>query len=598
MNNVIYLEVDDEITAVIDKIRKSKQDGVVLVIPRGGTIGQSIVNLKLLKRSSEDLNKAIGLVTTDKISKNLAAQVKLAVFDNVKEAESAHLAMAQRSPARTKEESEMPMARSYKKYDLSKLNSDGQKPEFEEEAEDITESEVGAEEDEVRASENFDDEMGDEEEDDPEALKEERESPKTKNPIKVNISEDEEDEAPMQRNERRLRSNGTRKIFAVFAVILVVLAVGALGAMYYFLPYADASITLKTENLNRSLEVVADKNVAVADNAKLQLPGKPVELEKEVNRVYDATGQKDQGAKAKGKITISNQSTTSGPVLAKGTKVTAANDLVFTLDAAVMVPKATQTLNNCKILPDSSIQCDRVAGTVIADVTAAENGEQYNLAAATKFTIGALSATNEAAFAGGISKVIKYVSDDDLKNAETALRKATFDAAKKEVVEQAKKDGIIISEDGITDAIVTSDSDKKANEETEKFTYSMKLKYFVLGFSETELQSLVIANLSLGLPSDQMLVNPEESKLVYTVTEADKVSGIIKISATLDANVGKKLAPAAIAAELKNKSLSGAKALLNAKDGVASSSISVWPEFLTRTPILEKKIKVHFEYQK
>jgi hypothetical protein len=82
---LVYLESDEEITSVIDKISKASSPEVALVIPRGGNLGQSIVNLKLLKKRSTDLGKDVSLVTTDKISRNLASQVGITVYSRVEE---------------------------------------------------------------------------------------------------------------------------------------------------------------------------------------------------------------------------------------------------------------------------------------------------------------------------------------------------------------------------------------------------------------------------------------------------------------------------------------------------------------------------------
>jgi len=93
-NKIIYLEPDEDITSVINRIRKSDEDGVILAIPRGGTIGQSAVNLKLLVRNAATLEKSIGLVTNDKITQNLASRLEIKTFSKVSEAETASLGSA------------------------------------------------------------------------------------------------------------------------------------------------------------------------------------------------------------------------------------------------------------------------------------------------------------------------------------------------------------------------------------------------------------------------------------------------------------------------------------------------------------------------
>src|SRR5262249_51818585 len=63
--DVIYIDVDDEITAVIDKVQASNKKIVALVLPKRATVLQSIVNMKLLKRAAGDTKKNLVLITSE-----------------------------------------------------------------------------------------------------------------------------------------------------------------------------------------------------------------------------------------------------------------------------------------------------------------------------------------------------------------------------------------------------------------------------------------------------------------------------------------------------------------------------------------------------
>ena len=58
MKDTIYIDVDDEITAIIDKVITSKHKIVALVLPKRAVVLQSIVNMKLLKRTADEAKKA------------------------------------------------------------------------------------------------------------------------------------------------------------------------------------------------------------------------------------------------------------------------------------------------------------------------------------------------------------------------------------------------------------------------------------------------------------------------------------------------------------------------------------------------------------
>ncbi|MCA9327478.1 hypothetical protein KDA14_03035, partial [Candidatus Saccharibacteria bacterium] len=77
----IYVDVDDEITAIIDKLTNASGKIVALVLPKRATVLQSIVNMKLLKRTAESAGKNLVLVTTEAGLLPLAGIVGLHVAD-------------------------------------------------------------------------------------------------------------------------------------------------------------------------------------------------------------------------------------------------------------------------------------------------------------------------------------------------------------------------------------------------------------------------------------------------------------------------------------------------------------------------------------
>src|SRR5579872_5821807 len=77
--DTIYIDVDDEITTVIDKVKASGNKLVALVLPKRASVFQSIVNMKLLKRKSDEAGKKLVLVTTETSLMPLAGAVGLHV---------------------------------------------------------------------------------------------------------------------------------------------------------------------------------------------------------------------------------------------------------------------------------------------------------------------------------------------------------------------------------------------------------------------------------------------------------------------------------------------------------------------------------------
>ena len=58
--SVWYLELDDEITDAVARLRAAKDDRVVFVVPPGSRIGTGRINLRLLAREAETRDVRIG----------------------------------------------------------------------------------------------------------------------------------------------------------------------------------------------------------------------------------------------------------------------------------------------------------------------------------------------------------------------------------------------------------------------------------------------------------------------------------------------------------------------------------------------------------
>jgi hypothetical protein len=81
-DDTLYIDADEEITSVIDKLKESEARTVLLVIPKGANLLQSVVNLKLLRKKADELGKNIAFVTSDQVGRNLSAQVGIPVYED------------------------------------------------------------------------------------------------------------------------------------------------------------------------------------------------------------------------------------------------------------------------------------------------------------------------------------------------------------------------------------------------------------------------------------------------------------------------------------------------------------------------------------
>ncbi len=88
MNNkdVIYLDPDDDITAVINKVKASKAKIIALVPPKRANMLSSVVNLRLLKRAAESDKKKTVLITTEQVLASMAGGIGMFVAKDLNSA--------------------------------------------------------------------------------------------------------------------------------------------------------------------------------------------------------------------------------------------------------------------------------------------------------------------------------------------------------------------------------------------------------------------------------------------------------------------------------------------------------------------------------
>ncbi|PIS07790.1 hypothetical protein COT78_01665 [Candidatus Berkelbacteria bacterium CG10_big_fil_rev_8_21_14_0_10_43_13] len=594
MNKIFYLESDEEITKVINRIRQSEEDGAVLVIPRNSTLTQSVINLKLLKRGAEEHKKMIGLVTTDRVTKNLADQLGVKVFSKVSEAEKAMLIVeAVKIPAKLADDADL-RVNTYKKYDLSGLNKDEPLTESDDDIklskkslEDVAEPEISSVEHQEENIDEVEEQGPDQKESDDKAADE---------------SKNEDDDMKLRSEKGRLFGNnhskhiktgGSRKPLAILAAVTIIVL---LVVVCLFLPSAKASLVLKTADLDKTASINVDKSQKTFDLTSGTMPGTVVKLEKSISKSFASTGQKDAGTKATGTVTISNGVSSGAIPLSAGTKVTSADGAVFTIDTGVMIPGMT----NVQISGGKVTSYD--AGTADVAVTASANGDGYNLPINTKFTVsssaGVLTAANKAAFAGGVTKNITFVSQEDLDNVGQAISDQALADNKAELLGNAEKASVVIDEKNITINVISTTTDKNVNDEAESFAVTAAIKLSAFGFSEKDLRAAMEKIVEKDLKSGEMLVNPEGSDLTYKTTAYNSDAGTMKLDVNFKAKTGTKISADTLIKGMVGKSATSAQNYLESQNGVASVSIGFIPKFWRVMPFMSNRIDVKFDYQK
>jgi hypothetical protein len=99
VEQIIYLDLDDEITTIREKLEQAQARRVLLVVPERAAVLQSLVNLKLLRRYADGLAKQVILVTGDHTTRELARSLGLAVVSSVERGQAASRTLPEARPA-------------------------------------------------------------------------------------------------------------------------------------------------------------------------------------------------------------------------------------------------------------------------------------------------------------------------------------------------------------------------------------------------------------------------------------------------------------------------------------------------------------------
>lgn len=514
----IYLEIDEEVTSVIDKIRKTEFTDVVLVVPKDASITQSVVNLKLIKRKAEELNKNVSLVTQDKVARNLAGKVGIATAAKADE--------VPRMVATERSEAVGPLE------ETNEVIFD-EKP-IVAENEELTVVEGEDIEKEVELHEDVDRKVADEVE----------------------------------------KSGGDDNLMPRFpwkwvGLVSVVVVGGLLLAGYIYLPRAKATIYVAAEKKPLTLNFSGDKD-AKLNNEKVIIPTQIVEVTKEQNKKYPATGKKDAGTKATGELSISNLT---------GSDITLATfspkdrpDLVFVADVPVNAKAGVLTK---------------------ATVSATAPGDQYNGFAgkqffAVKYNDPLLTAASTAGMSGGTTKQVTVVSQGDVNSAKDALAKEVGDAVTAEF--NTKSSELKIVDDTKKSEIVSSSASPDVNGEATEFTMTVKVTTKAIGFNVNDVSSIISAEVTRQLGFTKSIIDDGSKSAEITVDSSDIATGKITGTIKTNAYVSAKLDDQNIKVELAGLNDSKAKNYLQGLDGVDSVKSEYWPTFVKSFPRLKNHI--------
>lgn len=534
--DVLYIDTEDDITAIIGKVKAAQTPIVALVPPKRIGVLQSIVNLKLLNRAADGAKKRVVLITNDHTLIGLAAGLAIPVAKNLQSKPEVPEAPIAASPTDTEEDvihgDQLPVG------ELA-ATSDSASPEV-----------LPLNSHASTASS--------------EAVK----------PLAATAAS----RAPKKRSAGMGIPNfGSfrKRLFLAggLGVLLVVFLIWAL----FFAGRATVAIMAKTTvvSINKSLQL---KPGAALDARQAIAPGIVKEVKKSVTTDFGATGKKDVGTQAAGSVKFSIKDIDLlGKTVPAGTTLTSNGGSTYTTNSAV-----TFTLANYK--------------GASTGITATANGANFN--GATGSLSGApsgVAAVVETSPTGGTDKTISVVSQDDFNKARDQLEsQATHDSTKqKEAVSTQFDASIVVIQESFKVSIVNPTSAPAVGQEAANAKMTAEATYRMVGIKRDDLKTIYDTyTLSQIDKATQKIYKSGEGKTTFA--QFSEVEGGFAVKAQATAQIGPNINEQLLAQSLAGKRAGEIQEMIQRIQGVDNVDVHFSPFWVTKAPTDTKKIAIKF----
>lgn len=534
---VIYIDVDEEITSIVGKVQNSRKKIVALVLPKRAGVLQSIVNMKLLKKASDQNEKQVVLITSEARLLPLAGAAKIFVAPNL-----------------TSKPYIPPTPAGAEELAKDEPVSEDVPPDPETPVSDVAPDAKFAD-DEPLEIDN---------------------TPKPEDTPKAAAK-------PKKGKKKIPNFNSFRKKILIGAAVLILL----IAVLIYAVTGApNAKIILKTQSDDFATQVdfTADPNATELDTENKIIPAQTKQKEKEDSETVDATGEKNIGKKATGSASF-NAGACSLKIpraVASGTGLSI-NGVTFITQKTVSFKPDTSS-GNCYYTGNSTI-------------TAQSPGEDGNVNNSSFSVSGRPDVSATGSASGGTDKIVKVVTQRDIDSAKERLN--SKDSSVQDEMEKELKDaGYVVIPDATKATPGNYMPSTGIDGEADEVTVTVKVKYSVLGVKKDDLRKLIEEDLKEEKSGErQSLLNDGIDKGTFKISGAnDQLSeGQVAINFQGTVVIGPDINQDDLRNELAGKKKGEAVDLLKSRPGILDPQVELSPFWVTSIP--GKASKVTFEIQ-
>ncbi len=626
-HQTFYIDIDEEITSIIDRLRKAKAREIIIVVPKRALLIQSIINLKLLRKEADNLGKQIIIVTQDKLGKLLVEKAGIAVEQRLDDIDGEEVVVAEghipyeavplnsaKDDEKTRERLQNIGSPEYfrdnqlGKAVISELKAESQTEKNEaHETEKITNRElvtgikIVAEKkksffgkasamDIIKNMKISQSGAGREEGDG---------AGENTRPTGTDRVRDFFQSGENPRKVKRERydyknvnlSNHFWKYFIIFGA--AALALVALAAAYLFLPKADIKIFTKAKIQSLDMQINGGSEIQKPDLSSLSIPARAVSVDVEVSKNFNSSGDKSaSNQKAHGIITIYNEYSGNTQPLVATTRFLSENGKIFRLVKGVIVPGTSNVGGEVK------------PGAVEAEVIADEAGEAYNIEP-TKFTIPGFQgsgnekyskfyAKSSKAMTGGKNGQgsVKAVTENDINNAKNSIAADIRQKAKEQIENESGQDEVVL-EDALIIENIAYLSSANNGEIADSFSLTAKGKANAVIFSQGNVLELAVEQINKNKDKASTLVGKDSVSLEFGKADVDFAKGTILIRMHATGKATDAFDLLNLKRGILGKNEEDFKVYLKSYNQITGAEIKYWPPFVSgKIPAYESRVNI------
>lgn len=546
----IYVDVDDEITGIIDKVAGAKGKVIALVLPKRCAVLQSIVNMKLLKRTAEQAGKNLVLITTDAGLLPLAGTVGLFVAS---------------TPTSKPAIPATPAAVSDEPEDVDEPLDivDGTADDFDKKAAAGTPIGVLASPAAAAADDEIDEslDMGDD-----------SAAPAAVAPVAS--------KKPQKNRSLKVPNFDSFRKKLLLGIAALVVLIAAWIVAVVVLPKATITIKTDSSTIPTNVNLVLDSKTTSLDTSSGTVPATIQSQQKTNTQQVPATGQQNNGDKATGSVTFTVQECGSGKpsTISAGSSVKsdAGQTYILTSSAAFGPPTA-------------AYPCWNFSST--ASIAALNPGAAYNTDGTTGFT--ASNGTKGSGSAdGGTDNIVKIVSQSDIDGATKQITTSDSGSVKQQLVSNIESQGLMPITSTFATGTPQVTTSAKAGDQADNVTVTAVTTYTMFAVKKSDIQQLVEANVKPQLDKGkQVILDNGVANADFTPTSPTTGTSV-NVAMHVKSEVGPHIDTASLKTTLAGKKAGDVKSYLKQTPGVTDVDVHFSPFWVNTVPGKASKVTV------